>query len=117
MSLQAKFRHGDPLMVEYTPSGGNVNNGDVVLLGNTTGLTTGIAHHDIVNNVQGDLAIGGAVYDVINLNNAANYARVYWDGSKITTVSTNMATFGFIVAGGGGGNNTVCQVRHFPYVV
>jgi len=114
----ATFRHGEPLMVDYTPAAGNVSVGDVVLLGNTTGLTCGIAHHDIVNNTLGAIATGGGVYDFVNLNNAANYAKVWWDAStsKATTTSTNNALLGFVVASGGGGANTTCRVRHFPYV-
>lgn len=112
------FRHGDPLMIDYTPSSGNVSAGQVILLGNTTGLTCGIAHTDITNNTLGALAAGGGVYTATNLNNAANYAKVYWDdtNNKVTTVSTNNALFGFIVADGGGGANTNCRVRHFPHV-
>lgn len=118
MSLMATFRHGEPTMVDYTPAAGNVTTGDVVLLGNTTGLTCGIAHHDILNNTVGALAMGGGIYDVTNLNNAANYAKVWWDAtnSKITTVSTNNALFGFVTQSGGGGANTTCRARHFPFV-
>lgn len=118
MSAQAIFRHGEPVMIDYTPAAGDVTGGDVVLLGNTTGLTCGIAHHDIANNTTGALASGGGVYDVLNLNNAANYAKVWWDdtNNKITTVSTNNAQFGFVISGGGGGANTVCRARHFPFV-
>lgn len=114
----ATFRHGEPLMVDYTPAAGNVAAGKVVLLGNTTGLTCGIAHVDLVNNVVGAIATGGGVYDFLNLNNAANYAKVWWDDStkKATTVSTNNALLGFVVSGGGGGANTTCRVRHFPFV-
>jgi len=110
------FRHGEPIMVDYTPAAGNVNAGDVVLVGNLTGFTCGIAHHDIVNNTQGALAAGGGVYNATNLNNVANGAKVYWDGSKLTSVSTNNATFGFVVSGGGGGANTQCSALHKPYV-
>lgn len=111
------YRSGAPRMIPYTPGSGNVTEGDVVLLGNTSGLTMGIAHHSIVNNVLGDLAAGGGVYDVVNLNNAANYAKVYWDGtSKVTTTSTNNAQFGFIVSNGGGGANSTAQALHWPYV-
>jgi hypothetical protein len=115
---QATFRHGDPLMVDYTPAAGNVAAGEVVLAGNTAGLTCLIAHRDIVNNTLGAMAAGGGVYDVINLNNAANYAKVYWDNSvdKVTTVSTNNALFGFIVDDGGGGANSTARALHFPYV-
>lgn len=115
---EVTYRHGDPGMIDYTPSGGNVAEGEVVMLGNLTGLTCGIAHVPIVNNTKGALAIGRGVYDCINLNNAANYAKVYWDTSvnKVTTVSTNMMTFGFVVADGGGGANTTCKVLHVPYV-
>jgi hypothetical protein len=105
-------------MIDYTPASGNISAGQVVLLGNTTGICCGIAHQDVTNNTLGSLAIGGGVYDVTNLNNAANYAKVYWDdtNNKITTVSTNNAQFGFVVENGGGGANTVCQAFHFPNV-
>lgn len=114
---QVTYRHGDPQMVDYTPSSGNVTAGDVVLLGNTTGLTCGVCHRDIENNVKGALAAGGGVYEGVNLNNAANYAIVYWDNSadKFTTVSTNNAQFGYVVRDGGGGANTNCFVLHVPY--
>jgi hypothetical protein len=119
---QAIFRHGDPVVIDYTPSGGNVAAGDVVVVGSVTantggaGAFTGIAHNPIVNNTLGGLAIGGGVYDVVNLNNAPNGAKVYWDdtNNKVTTASTNNAVFGFIATNGGGGANTVCRAKHDP---
>lgn len=118
MALEATFRHGDPVMVEYTPAAGNIAAGQVILAGNTAGLTTVIAHLDIANNVLGGVAVGGGVYDFINLNNAANYAKVWWDDSanKVTTVSTNNALIGFVVANGGLGANSTCRAIHKPYV-
>lgn len=114
---QVTFRHGDPVMVDYTP-GANVSSGDVVILGNTTGITCGVVHVGVASGIQGAVASGGGVYDCVNLNNAANYAKVWWDNStdKVTTTSTNNALFGFIVGGGAGGANTTCQVLHKPYV-
>lgn len=116
------FRSGSPVMIDYTPSSGNVAAGDVIVLktaaaNNTSvGLTVGIAHVDIVNATLGALAAGGGVYDVVNLNNAADYAAVWWDGtSKVTTTSTNNALFGFIVSNGGGGANSTAQALHVPY--
>lgn len=113
---EAIFRHGAPRMIDYTPGSGAIDAGQVVLLGNTTGLTCGIAHVDLENNVQGALAAGGGVYDVVNLNNATNYAVVYWDDSvnKVTTVSTNNMLFGVIVDDGGGGANSTCRALHWP---
>lgn len=115
---ETTFRHGDPVYVDHTPAAGNVAAGQVVLLGNTTGLTCGIAHRDITNNTLGALAAGGGIYDVVNLNNAANYVKVYWDdtNNKVTTTSTNNALFGFIVTDGGGGNNSTARALHHPYV-
>lgn len=118
------FRHGSPLMIDYTPSSGNVALGEVVLLGSVTANTAGtgalalIAHHDITNNTKGAMAVGGGVYDVVNLNNAANGAKVFWDdtNNKVTTVSTNNALFGFVAEGGGGGANTTCTALHWPLV-
>lgn len=112
------FRHGEPLMVDYTPASGNIAAGTVVLVGNLTGWTCGIAHVDIENSTLGALAAGGGVYECVNLNNAATGAKVYWDDSnnKVTTTSTNNATFGFVVSRGGGGANTSCDVVHDPRV-
>jgi hypothetical protein len=117
------FRHGDPLMIDYTPTTGNVAAGQVIQLtdaaSNTVeiGLSLGIAHVDIVNNAKGALAAYGGVYDVVNLNNAANYAIVYWDdtNNKVTTVSTNNAQFGFIVDAGGGGANSTARALHIGF--
>ena len=119
---QATFRHGDQVMVDHTPSGGNVAAGDVVVVGSVTANTAGtgaiamVAHRDITNSTLGALAVGGGVYDVTNLNNSANGAKVYWDDSnnKVTSVSTNNAQFGFIVADGGGGANSTAKAFHQP---
>jgi len=95
---ETTFRHGEPVMVDYTPASGNVSAGQVILVGNTTGWTCGVAHVDITNATLGALASGGGVYDVVNLNNAADGSKVYWDdtNNKVTTTSTNNALFGFV---------------------
>lgn len=116
------FRSGNPEMIDHTPSGGNVAEGQVVVVGTVTantageGAITAIAHRPITNNTLGSLAVGG-VYDVVNLNNAANGKKVYWDdtNNKVTTVSTNNAVFGWIVASGGGGANSTARAIHSPY--
>lgn len=114
--MSAILKHGDPIFAHYTPTA-NVGAGGVVVFG-TAGLTCGIAHQPLTNGVLGAVAIGGGVYEVVNLNNAANFAKVYWDASaqKITTVSTGNPLFGFIVSGGGGGANSKCLALHMPYV-
>jgi hypothetical protein len=117
------FRHGDPVMIDYTPSGGAVAEGEVVLVGAVTANTSGtgavamICHRPIANNAKGALAVGGGVYDVVNLNNAATGAKVYWEdtNNKVTTVSTNNAVFGWIVADGGGGANSTAKAFHNPF--
>lgn len=105
-------------MIDYTPASGNIAAGEVVLYGNTAGLTCLVAHRDLENNIKGAMAAGGGVYECTNLNNAANGAKVYWDNTndKVTTVSTNNALFGFVASRGGGGANSACDVLHFPYV-
>lgn len=117
MANEAIMYHGEYVAIDYVATA-DIEAGNVILLGNTTGLTCGIAHQAIANAETGALAAGGAVYRVTNLNNAADYAKVWWDASaeKVTTVSTNNALFGFIVSGGGGGANTECKALHKPYV-
>ena len=117
----ATFRSGDPQMVDYTPSGGNVAAGDVVVLSNATANSTtgaagalGIAHRPITNNTLGALATFGGIYGVTNLNNAALGAIVFWDATnnKATTVTNSNCLLGKIVANGAGGANTTCYVVH-----
>jgi hypothetical protein len=114
---EAIFRHGDVTgYMDYTPTGGNVAAGEVVLIGNTTGLTCGIAHLDILNNALGALALGGGIYDVTMLGNHAAGSNVWWDNTnnKVTTTSTNNAYFGMLIEGGTGAN-TVVEALHQPY--
>lgn len=119
---EATFRSGEYTTVDHTPTGGNVAEGQVVVLGSVTANTAGegavvcIAHRPITNNTLGSLADGGGLYAVTNLNNAATGKKVYWDdtNNKVTTVSTNNGVFGWIVQGGGGANST-CYARHAPY--
>lgn len=118
----AVLRHGNPVHIDYTPSSGNVAEGQVVLVGSVTantagtGAIAGVAERPITNSTLGALAIGDGVYDVVNLNNAANGALVYWEdtNNKVTTVSTNNAKFGYVVQNGGGGANSTCRVLHDP---
>lgn len=111
----ATFKKGE-YKTRLHEAAADITAGDVVLIGNTAGLTNGIAHHDIANGANGTLAIGGGIYEFINLNNAADGAKVYWDGTKATTVSTNNSMLGFITENGGGGANSNCLVLHHPYV-
>lgn len=111
----AIFRSGDPEVIDYTPTGGDLAGGQVVLLGNTAGLTCGVARGSgITNNTLGALEVGGGVYDVVMLGNYAPFTKVYWDDSinKVTTTSTNMAQFGFLVEGNTGANTTVLALHH-----
>lgn len=113
---KAIMRHGEARMIDYTATA-DIAAGDVVTLGNTAGVSCGIAHLDIANGATGALAIGDAVYEVMALTNIANYTRVYWDGTKVTTTSTNNEQFGFIVRGGGAGANTFVYAQHVPQVL
>jgi hypothetical protein len=121
---ECTFKHGNPCNIDYTPSGGNVAAGEVVVQGTVVGNTAGygllaaIAPVPIVNSTLGALSVGG-VWECTNLNNAATGAIVYWDNSanKVTTVSTNNAQFGQVVKNGGGGANSTCWVMHDPVPV
>lgn len=115
---EATLRHGDPVFIDYTPSSGNVSAGQVVLFGNTAGLTCLVAHLDITNNTAGAMAAFGGVYDVTMLSNLANGAKAYWDdtNNKLTSTSTNNALFGFVVSGGAAGANTTVKALHMPFI-
>lgn len=111
------FSHGSPVMIDYTPSSGNLSEGESVLLGNTAGLTMIIAHQPITNNVQGAMAAGGGVYDAMVASNYAAGTKVYkpTGNAILTTTSTNNALFGFTVEAAAAAN-AVVKVLHKPYV-
>ena len=112
------LRSGAPMTIDYTPTAANHAEGEVVLLGNTTSPTCGIAPRPILNNTKGALSIGGGQYDIPNLNNSALHALVYWDQTNnvVTSVSTNNPIFGFIVGNAAGGVNSLARVLHWPFV-
>ena len=115
MAFEATLRHGDPIFMDYTPGAGNVAAGQVVVLGNTLGVTCGIAHLDIANNILGALAIGMGIYDVTMLTNIAPYTTVFWDDTNNKVVVTNtLIPFGFLLQGNTGAN-TVVRCLHYPY--
>lgn len=111
------FRHGNPIMIDYTPSAGNISAGEFVLIGNTTGLTCGIAHNDIENTVLGAVAAGGGVY---RCQVAANYpagTKVHKPSGNalLTSTATNNAQVGFTLEAAAAANAWV-NVLHHPYV-
>lgn len=114
---EATFRHGDPVMIDYTPSAGDVSAGQILLYGNLTGLTCVVAHKDIANTVQGAVAAGGGVYDVKVASNYAAGTKVHWDDTNavLTSTSTNFTQFGFTVEAAAAANDVV-KVLHHPYV-
>lgn len=113
---EATFRHGNPVMVDYT-AGADLVAGQVMLLGNTTGITCGVVHRDIANTELAAIAVGGGVYDVKVASNYAAWSKVYWSDSaaSLTTTSTNNSLFGFTVETSPAAN-AVVKVLHQPHV-
>ena len=60
MALQAAFFHGEPQMIDYTPSA-DIAAGEVKVIGNVPA----IAHIPIANGVPGAVAIGGGIYNCL----------------------------------------------------
>lgn len=107
---QATFYHGDPQMVDYTPSGA-VTAGDVVVQGSVPM----IAHRDIPANRLGALAAGGGFYDCdCNAAIAAGDA-VWWDdtNNRVTETATSNTHFGFAEEASRL-TNTKVRVKHDP---
>jgi hypothetical protein len=111
MAFEATFRKGNPQKMDYTPTGGAVVAGQVVVFGGR-GL---IAVRDIANNELGALDCGDGFYDATMLGNYAAASEVFWDdtNNKLTTTSTNNAKMGVLVEGGTGAN-TVVEFFHDP---
>ena len=107
---QATFRHGSPVMVDYTP-GSAVTAGDVIV----TSTTPRIAHLDIASGVLGALAAEGGVYEVTGDAAIAADKKVYWDdtNNKVTETSTSNKVFGVTVTACSA-DAAKCLVRHDP---
>src|SRR5690606_20508251 len=90
------FRHGDPRQIDYTPSGADVDAGEVVVVGNTPM----VAHLPITDGELGALAVGGGVYRLTAAGAIDNGDPVYWeatDGEATATASGNLL-FGIAVS-------------------
>lgn len=111
---EAIFRKGNYRTMDYVATA-DIDAGDVVLIGNTAGLTCAIAHHAIANTATGSLATGGGTYEVIAAANYTQGAKVYWDNSakKVITTSTNNAQFGYLEEASVA--NTACLAKHDPH--
>jgi len=112
--MAATFRHGDPLMVDYTP-GTAVVAGAVIVAGDETR----IAHTDIAANALGALAAGGGVYRVPKTAGSSTAIavgkRVYWvvaTGVVTETASTHKI-FG-VTALAATDDDTTVDVIHRP---
>ena len=117
MAAAATYKHGDPQMADYTPSVATPA-GSVIVLSVTAGICCMVTHTDIAANVLGSASIGGGFYDVVNFSNAVNGTKVYWDAtnSRVTTVATSNALFGFVAENGNGGVSSICTVYHWPFI-
>ena len=110
--MQATFRHGNPLMCDYTP-GSAVAEGDVVVVGSLAG----IAHRPIAANAKGSLACGGGVYQVTAAGALSAGAVVYWDdtANKVTGTASTHKVFGYVAPGSSAaGDGSLVDVVHTP---
>lgn len=114
MSFEARFAHGDPIMIDYTPV--TAIPAGTVIPGSGTGLTSLIAHHDLEANEVGAVAAGGGVYEMINNSNSANNVLMYFDNvtKKATATATGNSRLGYIVRDGGRGVDSLCLILHDP---
>lgn len=114
--MEATFIQGNPLMVDYTPSGADVDPGDVVVIG----AIPCVAHNKIADGTLGALAAHGGVYEGSGEANLAEGEEVFWDDATNKFADTNTAAtdsvhFGYVAPGqsAGSGGGTV-RVIHLP---
>lgn len=105
----AIFRHGEPVMVDYT-AGADIAAGQVILQDNQVV----IAHRPISNTEKAAVAAHGGVYEVTAAGNYNAGTKVWWDdsGKKVTTTSTNNVVFGFTAQATT--TNTTGLILHHP---
>lgn len=93
MAFQARFVSGDPVSIDHTPSGADVEAGDVVVIGDVPA----IARLKIVDGELGALDVGGGVYEVTPSGTISKGAKVYWDdtNNKVTATASGNKAFGW----------------------
>ena len=103
----ARLVSGHGLHADYTPSGSDVANGDLVVIGDVVGM----ADEDITDGVKGAVLISDCVIavekDTGSSSAISDGAQCYWDsGNEVatTTASTNKK-LGVSVDGGGGASD------------
>lgn len=114
---EAIFRSGNPIMVEYTPSGSDVDAGQVVVI---NGYPF-IAHRDIADGELGALAAGGGVYDFLK-DGTSGPAMAVGEGAAwieadnlASDVLTGNVHLGVVVAAAGASVAAV-RVYHNPNI-
>jgi predicted RecA/RadA family phage recombinase len=114
----ATFRHGEPLMIDHVAAA-DITAGDIIIVGNGSGLTNVVAHLDIANGATGSAAAGGGVYLAKVAGNYAKGTKVFADpantAAALTSTSTNMSLFGFTEEAAAAANDFV-EVIHDPRV-
>jgi predicted RecA/RadA family phage recombinase len=113
--MDAVFHQGDEVeVIPYTPSGADVQAGQVVLMGQLVGIAT----RKIKDGWLGDLNIRGGIYTVTTAGAYARGTTVYWDNTakKVTTTATSNKVFGSMVEASTGDGDTA-DVMHMPVLV
>lgn len=107
------YKYGAPRMVDYTPSGADIALGQVKLVGDIPM----IAHRPISDGVQGALAAGGGIYEVLGDAAIAVGKKVYWNDSanKVTETSSGNKAIGYTVTACSADAAT-CQIMHEPAI-
>lgn len=110
---QSTYKHGDPLMVDYTPSGEAISLGEVKLVGDIPM----IAHRPIADGDKGALAAGGGVYEVAGDAAIAVGKKVYWNDSanKVTETSSGNKAIGYTITACSG-DAALCNIVHDPAI-
>lgn len=111
---KARFVSGNVTMAPYTPSGADVEAGDIVLLGDYTA----VAHLPIAEGELGNVAIFGGIYELEKDGTGGPVfdlgEDVDWDASgKQAVEAAGGNGFGFAVAAAGTNDATVLAF-HMP---
>ena len=113
----AVFVHGNPIMVDCTPTS-ILLNGAVYCPNDGTSAICFVAHSEIAANDIGAVAASGGVYDMVSDGTADTPGiAVYWDASanKISSTATANTHFGFTLPQQGATADTdTIRILHMP---